>query len=456
VKRLGWVALALLLPLLAVFAGTRTWAEADVQTLTLDDALALAKKSNNSIIVEKARLAQAQTNLDQAWAVLLPTIAAQGKYTRNYTSVSFPLGGGTTSGAGGMAGTGGMAGMGGAGAPKTLLIQPLNQWDGVISFTAPLIVPAAYPGLESVKAGVHSSEASFEVSERDVLFGVAQSFYAAAIAEDVLVARHSNIEVARATLDNAKTRFSAGTVTKVDVDRAELALVRAEQLEREAQYGRNQSYRTLATLIQLETPFRVVAPPMTVVVPPPQDEAMVLKLRPEFRAIEMSVHAADEQRKTDALKWSPSLSAFGNARRFNYQNFAFNDYSWAVGVQLDWVIYDGGARDAQRHLAAAQQAEAEARAAVLRDSIRDDLVNGRSFLETKLHALDAATRSVALAQETIELVRTQYEAGSVTQVDLLQAQDGLVGAQEALAQAHFDVAVADLSLRRASGTFPAR
>jgi outer membrane protein TolC len=170
----------------------------------------------------------------------------------------------------------------------------------------------------------------------------------------------------------------------------------------------------------------------------------------------MSIHAADEQRKTDALKWSPSLSAFGNVRRFNYDNFAFNHYSWAVGVQLDWVIFDGGARDAQRHLAAAQQAEAEARADVLRDSVRDDLVNGRSFLETKLRALDAATRSVTLAQETIDLVRTQYEAGSVTQVDLLQAQDGLVAAQESLAQAHFDVAVADISLKRTAGTFPPR
>jgi outer membrane protein TolC len=338
----------------------------------------------------------------------------------------------------------------------SLLIQPVNQLDGVISFTAPLLVPAAYPGLESVKAGVHSSEASFEVSERDVLFGVAQAFYAAAISDDVLIARRSNIGVARATLDNAKTRFTAGTVTKVDVDRAELALVRAEQLEREAHYARDQAYRSLATLIQLDTPFRVTAPPLNVVVPPPENEDMVLKLRPEFRAIELSVHAADEQRKTDALKWSPSLSAFGNARKFNYDNFAANRYSWAVGVQLDWTIYDGGARDAQRHLAAAQQAEAEARAVVLRDSIRDDLANGRSFLETKLQALDSATRSVTLAQETIELVRTQYEAGSVTQVDLLQAQDGLVGAQEALAQAHFDVAVADLSLRRASGTFPAR
>jgi len=422
--------------LVAVVAGSlsaaRASAQADVRTLTLDEALALARKSNKSIAVEKARLAQAQTNLDQAWAVLLPTIAAQGKYTRNYAEFKF------------------MTAMG------NLIIQPVNQLDGVVSFTAPLLVPAAYPGLESVKAGVHSSEATYEVSERDVLFGVAQAFYAAAISDDVLVARHSNIEVARATLDNAKTRFQAGTVTKVDVDRAELALLRAEQLEREAQYGRDQSYRSLATLIQVEPPFRVVAAPVATTVPPPEDTDMVLKLRPEFRASEMAIKAADEQRKTDALKWAPSLSGFGNARKFNYDNFNGNQYSWAVGLQLDWILYDGGARDAQRHLAAAQQAEAEARALVLRDSIRDDLVNGRSLLETKRAALDAATRSVTLAQETIDLVRTQYEAGSVTQVDLLQAQDGLVAAQESLAQAHFDVAVADLTLKRAAGTFPPR
>ena len=37
---------------------------------------------------------------------------------------------------------------------------------------------------------------------------------------------------------------------------------------------------------------------------------------------------------------------------------------------------------------------------------------------------------------------------------MLQAQDGLVAAKETLAQAHFEVAVADLALRRAVGTFP--
>jgi outer membrane protein TolC len=127
-----------------------------------------------------------------------------------------------------------------------------------------------------------------------------------------------------------------------------------------------------------------------------------------------------------------------------------------VGAQLDWLLFDGGTRDAQRHRADAQAREAQARAEVWRDSVRDDLFDAKNRLATKQHALKAAERSLTLARETLDLVRIQYEAGSITQVDLLQAQDALVLSQEVLAQAHFDVASADLMLRRAAGTFPGR
>jgi outer membrane protein TolC len=402
--------------------------------LTLDQALAMARKRNRSLFVERARLAQAQTNIEQAWAALFPTVTAQGKYTHNDHAATFMFSPTTT-----------------------FILQKSDQLDGNISATAPLIAPAAYPALEAVKSNVHAAEANFEVSEDSVLFSVAQTFYAAGIADEVLLARRSSVEVAQATLDNARTRMAAGTVTKVDLDRAELALVRAQQQEREAITARDQTYRALATLIQAESPFHVSIP--TAAAPYRVDNQSLdtaLHLRPEFRAYEETARSADQQRRAYFWKWSPTLSAFGNARRFNYQSFTQKDYAWAVGLQLDWVIYDGGARDAQRHLAAAQAEEALARTEVLRDSINDDLVNGSRSLETKQKALETAERSVALARETLDLVRVQYEAGSVTQVDLLQAQDSLVAAQEAIAQAHYDVAIADLTLRRAVGTFPGK
>jgi outer membrane protein TolC len=405
---------------------------APVHELTLDEALAMARKANRNLAVDRSRVAEAETTVEQAWSALVPTVVAQGRYTRNNIAFSFPVG------------------------TRMLTIQPLNQLDLVGSAVAPLIAPPAYAALSSVKANRDSALANYEASEAQVLFTVAQTFYSAAGADEVLRARKSSTDVARATLQNAQTRFSAGTVTKVDVDRAELAVVRAQQAERETENAREQTYRALATLIQTRQPFVVSGAQVTP--PARRDESldMALHLRPEFRALELSVKSSEEQASAYAWRWAPTLSAFGNGRVFNYDNFAFQRHAWAVGVQLDWTLYDGGTRDAQRHLAASQAQEAADRAAVLRDQISDDLANGRSQLDTKNHAREAAERSVTLAQETIDLVRTQYEAGSATQLDLLQAQDNLVAAQESLAQAHFDVAVADLALRRAAGTFPGK
>jgi outer membrane protein TolC len=423
------LAIATLVFTLAPFAAAAQEPEA---SLTLEQALVTARKRNRNLAVERARLLQAETNVEQGWSALFPTVAAQGRYTHNYKRVALNFGG------------------------SALLLQPSEQLDGVINFSAPLIAPPAWEGLAALKAGARASEASFATAETNLLVNVANTFYLCSISDEVVVARQSSVQVARATLQNAKTRFDAGTVTKVDVDRAELALVRAEQQEREARNGRDRTYRALATLIQETRPFKVV---VEAVAPELHDERELdtaLKLRPEFRLLEESTLAAEHQARARAWQWAPTVSAFGNARKFNYDNFARDRYSWAIGGTLDWVLFDGGTRDALRHYADAQAAETRARAAVLKDSIRDDLADGRRQLETKQKALEAAERSVALAKETLELVRVQYEAGSVTQVDLLQAQDALVSSQEALAQAHYDVAAADLTLRRAAGTFPPR
>jgi outer membrane protein TolC len=303
---------------------------------------------------------------------------------------------------------------------------------------------------------VGSAEASYETAEANLLTAVAQTFFAAAISDEILGARQSSIEVARATARDAQTRFAAGAVTRVDVDRAALALVRAEQAEREARFGREQAYRALATLVQAQAAFRVEGLPPSEAPSQPQDLAIVLQLRPEFRAIDLLARSQVAQRRAYAWRWAPGLSAFGNARVFNYDNFARQRHAWAIGLQLDWVLFDGGTRDALRHAAAAQAREAEARAEALRDAIRDELANASALLDTKRYAHEAAERSVVLANETLALVRTQYEAGTIAQLDLLQAQDGLVAAREALAQAHFELAMADLGVRRAAGTFPGK
>jgi outer membrane protein TolC len=428
VNRLVVLGLALLL---AGRGSSAAGAEPAKQEVTLDDALAMARKANRSLLVEQTRLAQAQTNLDLAWTALFPTVAVQGKYTRNNAEFKFQID-----------------------PVHSVTVQPKNQLDGSVSFTVPLLVPSAYAAVQAATSSTQAAESQFAAVRTTILLGVAQAFFAAAITEEVMAARQSNIEVARATLHDAEIRYQSGSVTRVDVDRAELAVVRAEQEAREARFAQGQAYRALATLIQSKGPLKVRTAAAATAADTSFDLESALRLRPEFRALELGAQSAAAQARAYAWRWAPSLSAFGSLRAFNYDNFAREQHAWAIGAQLEWVLYDGGVRDVQRRLAKAQAEEAAAQGAVLRDAIGDDLANGRSLLETKRHAQAAAERSVALAQETLDLVRTQYAAGNAAQLDLLQAQDGLVAAKEALAQAHFQVAIADLTLRRAAGTFP--
>ena len=457
------------------------------RVLTLDDALALAKRNSRDLEQARARLEQSQANVENAWVALLPQIAVQGKYTHNYKEIALDprtlsasptlqseaVGGLAATIAGASSDPGLKAAVGsfsdqlqqqvaiaqkGFDALKPIVINPREQLDFVASATVPLVVPWAYGQVVAARRNHDATRANTAVTEATVLLSTAQAFFAAAGADELVVARRHAVELSRQTTENARARFEAGTVNRVEVMRAELALVRAEQALAEGIDAAAQAYRGLATIIVLREPFRVAPAEVAHVSDASPDELShgALHLRPEFSSLEKTIAADDAQVASAKWRWAPTLSGFGNVHAFNYNGFSGDNYSWAVGVQLDWALYDGGARDAARHLAEGQMREAESRLAALRDSITDDIYNLRQALGTRRRALETARRSVELSRETLELLRAQHDAGTATQLDLLQGQDEVVAAEVSLAQARFDLALAELNLQRSAGLFPPR
>jgi outer membrane protein TolC len=443
------------------------------RVLTLADALRQAQAQSRDLQAARARLDQARPAVGQALAALLPTAAVQGRYTHNYKEVTLDL-------AQSQAGLFALADIIKATSRNAvqngvinqfeqqlqeqlsqqgaIIIQKGEQLDFLLGVNVPLIVPAGYPGLDAAKKGVRAAEASYAATEATLLFQVAAAFYAAAGTDELVAARNHAVEVAKKTRDDAKSRFEAGVVNRVEVMRAQLALERAEQAARESADSRAQAYRGLATLLVLhDEPLRVN--PGTA--PAPRNDRVeevaqqALKLRPELGALEGALDSQLAQARSAAWRWAPVLSAFGQVRAFNYTGFSGDNYAWAVGLQLDWQLYDGGVRDAARQLARAQARESELRLLQQRDTVRDEVWNAEQQLSTKRRALETAESAAQLSQETLALVRAQHDAGTATQLDLLQAQDALVGSEVFLAQARFDLQLSDLNLQRIAGTFPA-
>ena len=452
-----------LLPLLVLaFGGV---AHAD-RALTLDDALALARANNKDLKAAKTRIDQSAVGVRQALATLLPTVAVNGKYTHNYKEVTLDLGSINQ-------GTLALADLIKQGVPQSgaaidafeaqvrkstpapVVIQPSEQLDFAISATLPLVVPYGYSAYSANSKNVDAARANYAATEAQLLFQTAQNFFVAAGNDELVQTRRHAIEVSRKTLDNAKARLEAGVVNRVEVTRAQLAVLRAEQAALETEDARNRAYTSLRTLVQLPEAFHVV--PQNVETAPVDVKELArqaLSLRPEFIAYQKTIDANSAFLTSTKWRWAPALSGFGNFRAFNYQGFAGDNFAWAIGLSLDWLLYDGGLRESQDMLYKAQKAENEWHFSQLKDTVLGDLENDRRALSTKRSALQTSVRSVELAKETLDLVRVQHDAGTATQLDVLTAQDQLIGSEVAVAQARFDLSLADLQLRRTAGTFP--
>jgi outer membrane protein TolC len=338
------------------------------------------------------------------------------------------------------------------------VIQKGEQLDLTASAVVPLVIPYAYDAIRAARFNQRSNTAGLDVTDATVLLSVAQAYYAAAGADELVQARHHAVAVATDTFQTAKARVEAGFVNRVEMTRAEVALVRAGQDEADAVNTRDAVYRSLGTLLGTHEQIRVQPKDIALAESAPV-QALVAgarRLRPEFAMYRDAILASEATERSQAWRWAPSLSAFGSGRLSNYAGFTGDRYFWAVGATLDWTLYDGGVRDAQRRLAAAQGRESAARLDLLADTVADEVVNAQGTLETKRKALDAATHARALSNEALTLVRAQYEAGTALQLDVLQAQDSLVAAEVGVVQARFDLALADLQLKKSAGLFPPR
>ncbi|HEX4416460.1 MAG TPA: TolC family protein [Kofleriaceae bacterium] len=454
----------------ALFLASTSLASAD-RTLTLEEALSIARAHNRDLRGARERIAIANEAVAQARGALLPTVGVDGRYTHNYKEVDFDfqellaptfgvanaISSTTTNAAEAAALQDAVA--------KTqaefanvpvVVITKKEELDGSINASVPLIAPSAYYGIAAANRGLDATQAQYQVTEAGVLLSVAQAYFAAAGTDELVVARQDAVKVATETFDVAKARVAAELANQVESTRAETALIRASQDLLEAETARSAAYRALVTALGIKEGVTVEGV-KDLPAEPGAVDALVNDAharRPEIAAEHATIAEAEANARAGAWRWSPTLSAFGRATLSNYAGFSGDKYSWAVGVALDWTVFDGGVRDSQRRIAEAQERAAEVQLEALGDVVSDEVANAHGSLATKRKGVAAAQRAVELARETLRLIRAQYEAGTAKQLDVLQAQDGLVSAEVSLAQAHFDVALADLQLKRAAGSFP--
>jgi cobalt-zinc-cadmium efflux system outer membrane protein len=156
--------------------------------------------------------------------------------------------------------------------------------------------------LESAKKGTAIAVSNLADLERSLLFGLRSAFVSALQAKAVLQLAKDNLAYYDHVLDISRTRFNAGDIAQIDLDRLELQRVQYESDLETADVNLRTAKITLLTLLNDRTPIDKYDISGTYdfnVLPMSQDEfrKIALENRPDLRAAVEAIDKAQTDHK---------------------------------------------------------------------------------------------------------------------------------------------------------------
>jgi outer membrane protein TolC len=411
--------------------------------LTLEDAQTRAVAASHRLAEARAREAAAAGVVLAREAADRPNIGAGAGYTRTNHVTEFVFPGPT-------------------GIPRVLYPDVPDNYDTRLQLQWPIYNGGRSDALErAARAEASAAAADSAAAQADLRLDVAQAFWSLVTARATIDVLDRGLTRVQAHLKDARERFNAGLTAPNEVSSAEAAESRQRMLLIEARNRQALASAALARLTGLDLALPI-EPAATLELPSPASAAIdtlvndARTTRNDRRALEQRIQAAEEQREaaegskrptisiTSALDYArPNPRIFPRADRW--------DDSWEAGVTAAWSLWDGGRARGEAMQAAGMADAARQRLAefdsILALEVRQRLLD----IDSGRAAVAAAGDAIRAAAEARRVVTERYQAGVLSQTEVLDADVALLQAELDRTRAIADVRLAEARLTRTLG-----
>jgi outer membrane protein len=307
------------------------------------------------------------------------------------------------------------------------------------------------------RSQVESAADRWEILRRDLAFQTCQLFHSIVFLQDTSRVQTETIKTLDDHLTVARKKLEAGTATELEVLNTQVRLVTAQNqvvdlndaLEKQLLGLRRLMGIEDQTLLELQGGFKYEPQAL-------DPEGLVREAgqnRPEMKSVQDMIRSADIQSRLAGLTDRPSLSlnALAGWKNGYIPNMNVWKLNYVAAVQADIPIFTG-------HLARSMKAEAEANLRALQDRdkdvegmIRMEVLQAAADVKAAAQKLDSVEINVVRAKKALEYARSRYEAGTVTNLDLLDTEDAYAQAELVRLQALYQFVLSKLTLQRAAG-----
>ena len=416
--------------------------------LSLVDALNTALEQNGTILKAKSDLEASYGIVVQTRAIVFPKIqtsTSQGpsQFLARDSGLteSFPIGGSNS------------------------FAFPSKSWGAGVQ-----AVQSFYEGgrmmsaLRTARLTKEQAILQYQTVVADTLLSTRLAYFDILLAEQQITVNEASVNLLQRELEDQKRRFEAGTVPKFNVLRAEVAvanqrpnLIRARNAYR---IGKNNLSNLLGydlpreiwDDIPLQLTDQLEATPYQIELPVAITDA--LERRTELGALRKAERLENEAIITARAGYKPSLQGFVG---YEWRSLQFQDdlsqqlNGWAAGAQLNWSIFDGLATRGRVMEAKARHEKSKVDVDDTSRRIELEVRTAYSGFVEAREVLDSQQKVQEEAEEALRLAKARADAGTGTQLDVLDAETSLTQARTTQVQALHDYAVARARLERAIG-----
>jgi outer membrane protein TolC len=314
---------------------------------------------------------------------------------------------------------------------------PKDRWQSTLDVEQPLYDAGDVSKRRAVEQARHAeSEAGVEVALYELRSEVNSAFYSAFLLDKRADEFEALVEDLGARLAAVRARVDAGTALGRDAAEIEAELVRAQLRRDEARASRRAALIILSALVgtPVDTAAVLTLPEQAPELAAPSDQVSLagLRQRPEFEQLRLSRLRLDREAEATSVENRPRIFAFGQAGlglpgldQFRRSTDAF----WQAGIRLEWRPWTW--RSAGRTAAALrleQDVLATEEAALGRQVARAVAADLEDISRLKA-ALADDERIVALRTEVERQARAQYDEGTITTPEYVEARTDVLEAR---------------------------
>jgi len=422
---------------LALLAASPVAAE-PAQTLTMQQAVDIALRQQPSLRQSRAQVEASRGRVDQVRANLRPQLSLN-------LGVSAGGGGGVFNPEPGEPSRAFFDASGGAtvGASMNWRIWDFGQ-------------TAAQ--LRAARLSADASAAGIDTTVLDVRRAVELSYLDAVARARLVTVADATVKSEDAHLDQAKRFVAAQAKDPIEVVQAQARAANARAALAQAHSNAAIALANLRAAIGWVDPNQSLAVADTWPTPPASPPPLVAlvetarKSRPEIVELDKQVAAAEANIDAAAAGKRPVLSASARSDWSPGTGENLPQPAWSVGVNLSWLLFDGGRTAADVRVARANRESAFAQRDALLLDLTSQLDANRARIEANRAGVQASTEAVDAARAQLRLAEARYAQGLGSQIELADAQTAVTTAEGNLITAEYQLASAWAELRRALGT----